>query len=307
MLTRIGALALLSMGLALIVGAGSQALPEGARTQARDVAAQVRTAASDVAVRARGVVGLASLARVMPEVPLRAVAAPGHARLTERSTTDLTDCSASIEYTPEPDQGSRHLVADAGLHWWGWAPEGDAPRPTILLLHGAGRTGESMVDMWRETAEAKGLVLVAPNLDAIDGWDAGIPDPRALLVALDAAAEIYPVDRTRVVLFGHSRGGMAAQTIANRYDGPWRAVAVHAGTVPPDYLVPAGAGVPIRHYLGSVDRTFPFGLAQDSARRAAEMGHPFDLIRLEGHSHWFYGTGEAIAADAWTWLAARLD
>ncbi|CTQ49805.1 hypothetical protein [Jannaschia donghaensis] len=45
-----------------------------------------------------------------------------------------------------------------------------------------------------------------------------------------------------------------------------------------------------------------WGPGRDSAAALASAGHPFDLVRLEGHSHWFYESGEAIAADAWKWM-----
>lgn len=160
-----------------------------------------------------------------------------------------------------------------------------------------------MIDMWHEVAEAQDIVLIAPDLSGVAGWDKGLPDPRAVGAMLAQAQQIYAADPAQMFLFGHSRGGIAAQVWANRTAAPWQAVAVHAGTLPADAVGPAPRPVPIRHYLGSVDRTFPFGPARDGAAAMAQAGHPFDLVRLEGHNHWFYNTGEAIAADAWDWMA----
>ncbi|MEM9794898.1 MAG: hypothetical protein AAF919_00300 [Pseudomonadota bacterium] len=227
------------------------------------------------------------------------------ARFVETGTATLTRFEAGAEYVPEPDQGTLHR-GPGGLVWWGWGPTGDTRRPTVVLLHGPGRTGESMVDMWRETAERQGLVIVAPNLGNLPGWEFGRPDPRAVAIALDAAAEIYPVDKGRVALFGHSRGAIAAQVLANQYSGPWKAVAVHGGTLPLNYVAPAARPLPIRHYLGSVDQSFPYATALESGAALADAGHPFELVRLHGHDHWFYEAGEDIAAHAWGWLETQI-
>ena len=65
---------------------------------------------------------------------------------------DLGHQGQFVDYVPEPDQGVRH-VTEAGTVWWGWGPAGSEPRPLVVLFHGSNRTGESMVDLWREVAE----------------------------------------------------------------------------------------------------------------------------------------------------------
>ena len=239
-------------------------------------------------------------------VPRPAAATP--APLTELTRSHLTERHADIDpdWAPDPAQGTRR-VTPRGHAWWGAGPTEGAPRPVVLLLHGAGRDGRSLIDMWHETAEAQGLILVAPDYGDRPESPEGLYDPAVALDALAHAATLHPVDGDRIVVFGHSRGGIAAQLWANRVAGPWRAVAVHAGTLPADLPRPVADGVPVRHYLGSADATFPFLEGRASARAMAAAGHPFELVRLEGHSHWLYATGEAIAADAWTWLAARIE
>ena len=235
--------------------------------------------------------------------PLPPADAPVPARLAESSRSDLTVPAHNANaYVPEPGQGTR-FATGAGTVWWGWGPPGDGPHPAVILLHGGGkRTGESMVDMWREAAERQGVVLVAPDMGRVEGWSEGDVAPEVLLDALADADARYGIDPDRVGLFGHSRGGIVAQVLANRHEGPWRAVAVHAGTVPAAAMRPVAKAVPIRHYIGSRDRTFPYAEARRSAEAIAAKGHPYDLVRLEGHDHWFYAGGEGIAAEAWAWL-----
>ncbi|PWJ22372.1 alpha/beta hydrolase family protein [Jannaschia seohaensis] len=238
-------------------------------------------------------------------VTLDAPATARPARLTETSRADLTNYSTEDAYAPDPTQGTRHRT-ETGVVWWGGGPEGGASRPAILLLHDAGQTGHSMVDMWHEVALAEGLVLVAPDFP--DNADTPyIYDPRAAFEALAHAATLYPVDMERIAIFGHSRGGQAAQLWVNRLDGPWKAAAAHAGTLSPSVVQRVAEGVPIAHFLGSVDRVFPFAPARESAQILAQAGHPTDLIRLDGHNHWFYETGEAISAAAWRWMGPHLD
>lgn len=247
---------------------------------------------------------------VAEEIPLlstpTATAVPTPRTFREVSRTDLTSFAQSHDYSPDPTQGTLHRT-DTGIAWWGAGPSDGALRPVVVLLHGAGRNGRSMIDMWHEVAMKEGLVLIALDFDKVPGWNTGVPDPRAVLTALDHATTLYRADPDRVVMFGHSRGAIAAQIWVNRYAGPWKALAVHAGTLEAQHVIPVQAGVPVRHYLGSVDGTFPFGPARDSGAAMAKAGHPFELIRLEGHNHWFYERGEDIAADAWAWLAQQID
>ncbi|SFI94651.1 alpha/beta hydrolase family protein [Jannaschia pohangensis] len=229
---------------------------------------------------------------------------PTARRFTQSATTDLTSFTVDTDYRPDPTQGERYRTEN-GTAWWGAAPSGPGPHPVVFLMHGAGRDGHSMIDMWYETAMEHGIVLVAPDFDSVPGWNTSFPDPRSASDVLDHAATMHDIDPDRIYLFGHSRGAIGAQVWANRFEGPWRAVAVHAGTLTARNVGPVENGLPIRHYLGSSDRIFPFGEAIEGGAAMAAAGHPFELVRLEGHNHWFYERGEDIAAHAWQWLARQ--
>lgn len=47
--------------------------------------------------------------------------------------------------------------------WYEFAPVSEAKLPLIILLHGAGRDGLSMLQMWEETARHHRIALLAPN------------------------------------------------------------------------------------------------------------------------------------------------
>ena len=235
----------------------------------------------------------------------RAAPAP----MIERARTDLTVLprpeGAARRYAPQPGQGDGFRTR-SGLRWWGAAPERADAMPAVLLLHAEGQDGRSMIDMWHEVAMTEGLILIAPDLvvarDGVRPYDA-----RIAAEALAQARDIYRIDGARVALFGHGAGAAAAQLWANRIDGPWRAVAAHGATVPTDLPQPVERGAPLRLYLGGAHPGEPMGRALARMTALARAGHAVELIRMRGHDDWFYDVGERVAADAWPWLAARMD
>jgi pimeloyl-ACP methyl ester carboxylesterase len=105
-------------------------------------------------------------------------------------------------------------------------PEGlaaDAPRPLVLALHGAGGSENLFFDGYgagavvRE-AGRRGWIVAAPRSA---GFGAA---PTAAIV--DELARLYPVDRDRVFLVGHSMGAMQATAAAGA--GPSRYAGVAA-------------------------------------------------------------------------------
>lgn len=226
------------------------------------------------------------------------------ATLTVSERPDLRpDMPASLSYTPDVTGAESFRILDGVTprRWWGYAPDDlSGPAPLILLFHGAGRDGLSMIDMWQAVADENGLVLVA--IDDINGAPGEIPDGGFLQQVIEAASAAYPIDRDRMFLFGHSAGAVTAQLVANRVIGPWRGAAVHAGYVNPAQLLRIDDAPPVRHYLGTSDNIFDVEGARISADYMARAGHDFDLILIPGHTHWFYEGGPDFAADAWAWF-----
>lgn len=184
-----------------------------------------------------------------------------------------------------------------------FVPSGaDGPRRSLLLLHGAQRTGQSMLDMWRAAADRSGMVLIAP--DALgEGWSPETDPPQLLIEALNAAAGRVALAPDGVAMFGHSSGGMLAQLYGNRLAGPWRAVATHGAALPAASLQnPAAAPVPMRLYIGAGDHLFP---PRQTAEALAAAGHPAEMIVITGHTHWYYTMGPWIADDCLDWMAGH--
>jgi predicted esterase len=280
---------LVTVGAAFLFALGIVVAPVLPSLQ--EAAGSVRPAA---AARAAGVT-----------VPPVAVTEPGHFEVIERR--DLRPLlPRSFEYEPPLLGGVTTQSTPDGVfprRWQHYVPPsaGDGPSPVIVLFHGANRDGRSMIHMWKSVADAEGLVLIGLNQPA-GGWRGDDPDGTYIHAVLDHADALHPIDRDRMFLSGHSAGAIMAQVVANRVHGPWRAVAVHAGTVNPGWLSRIADAPPVRHYLGAEDHIFGTEDAIAAGRLAAQAGHDHELVLIPGHTHWFYVGGPLFAADAWTWF-----
>lgn len=96
-----------------------------------------------------------------------------------------------------------------------FVPEGsssDKPMPLVLALHGAVFDEDTWFDGYgggliRSLCSTRGWMLAAPRCD-------GHEDSRSVRAIVDALAERWPIDRERVFLVGHSRGGTSALNAA---------------------------------------------------------------------------------------------
>lgn len=223
------------------------------------------------------------------------------ARLTERQRSDLTPPRPrTLDYVSPSDLGSHHRIFVGFQPRSYVALSGQKPGgPMVVLLHGTGRDGRAMLDMWKDTPRSHGLTLVAPNGPNAD-W--GPDDARLLVAAVKDAQTRYDTDPERVFLFGHSAGAMAAQLYANRFVGPWAAVATHGGYISPVVLQPVADGAPVRLYLGSSDQLFNPSEARETAKTLAAMGHPSEFHLIPEHGHWYYEIGPRLAAETADWF-----
>src|SRR6056297_2719958 len=239
-----------------------------------------------------------------PEPPAATAGAPlGPGTLTERKRGLLTPAiPPQYHYAPSAEitrASPRHRTA--GLTWRSLVPAGDAPAPVVVVLHGAGRDGLSMLEMWQRVGRTRSVVLVAPEAPG-STWAEGDLDAGRIAAMLDEVAGMRAIDRGRVYLFGHSDGARLAAALLNRGIGPWQAAALHAGYGPAaSYRRNPSAG-PLRLYLGERDHIFSVEGARASAAALAAAGHDTELHLIPGHTHWFYEIGPELAADAWRWF-----
>lgn len=209
---------------------------------------------------------------------------------------------SDVSYSAPPFRALRQGIvhADRARTYYLYAPEGigRAPRPAIVLLHGARRTGRSMIDIWRATADRHGAILVAPDSLGLT-WRPSDDDPAFFLSVLQDANAKAPIDGSRVYLFGHSAGAILATLYANRVPMRWRGVATHAGVLDGSSVAAADVAPPMRHYLGTQDHLFPRQAAEETATALAEAGHQVELVLIEGHTHWYYVIGPYLSEEIW--------
>ena len=91
-----------------------------------------------------------------------------------------------------------------------------APRPLLLLLHGAGGSGMRILARMQSEIALPGIVIAAPDSRG-PTWDivrggAG-PDVRFIDGALRAVFGRYAIDRKRIAVAGHSDGASYALTL----------------------------------------------------------------------------------------------
>src|SRR5437764_9089794 len=64
--------------------------------------------------------------------------------------------------------------------------------PLVLLLHGSGRDGLSLMDKWKELGAKEGFIVVAPDALGSQGWNAPLDGPDFLHDLLSELKSKYP-------------------------------------------------------------------------------------------------------------------
>ncbi|WP_229802004.1 alpha/beta hydrolase [Paramylibacter ulvae] len=182
--------------------------------------------------------------------------------------------------------------------WRGFGKRSDTPKPAILLLHGAKRTGVSMLDMWQGVSRLNDVVLIAPDSFGAS-WSREYDTEEFFAHVLEEADEKYGIDPDRIYLFGHSAGAIHAQEIANGGTLKWAGVGAHAGTPYWRNFTPRTDAAPVQIFLGSRDHNFPMGQALASAQKLAENGHDVYFTEIPNHTHWYYIIGHKISEETW--------
>ena len=178
--------------------------------------------------------------------------------------------------------------------------------PLILALHGYGGNSfqhTAYFGLTKLVSDGE-AIMIAPDglVDSINKqfWNADPaccdfggknPDDVAYLgKLLDDVIDAYPVDKSRVVVIGHSNGGYMAYRMACDRADVITAIAGLAGAASsnPAACVPAHS-VNILHMHGTVDDTVPYSEAsveqwagKDGCTAALTAGATMDLVSVDG-------------------------
>lgn len=182
------------------------------------------------------------------------------------------------------------------------AEAGDAPRPLLVLLHGAGGTGAGILRHLGAAASDAGLVVLAPDSrrgtwDAIRG-DFG-PDVRFLNSALERVFARTAIDPQRIAIGGFSDGASYAISLGLINGDLFRRIAAFS----PGFFTPGQPQGRPRLFLshGTADEVLP---VERCSRRIVPV------LKQQGYEvtyREFTGGHEvplAIATEGMRWAAA---
>ncbi|MCB9882089.1 MAG: hypothetical protein H6834_09885 [Planctomycetes bacterium] len=229
---------------------------------------------------------------------------------------------ASLRTTPPPNQTLRRgrvhrfdpvlHVADQGektpIHVYvpaSYDPAREAP--LVIAFHGTGGSGEGLPLMWREVADALGMIVAAPSeVGPNDGYHFSDRERESALETIRFLKRAFPIDDRRIHLTGISRGGHLAWDLALRYPNRWASIAPMIGG--PRLNIAEGQNnlrffenvleLPIRDLQGARDDPrlifnlkLAFRKLEEAGARDARLvlfedrGHSFDLAAVDWKAH----------------------
>lgn len=179
------------------------------------------------------------------------------------------------------------------------------PAPVLVLLHGSGRNGLSLVEKWKELAGREGIILAGPDAANSSGWSLPGDGPDFLHDLVESLKSKYPVNPRRVYLFGHSAGATFALYMSLFESEYFAATAIHAGALNKDdsALIDYGKRkIPIAIYVGTKDPFFPLPAVRATRDVLNARGFTVELTEMPGHDHWYYDLAPKINGGAWEFL-----
>ena len=178
--------------------------------------------------------------------------------------------------------------------------------PLLVLLHGSGSDGRSMLHEWTQLADSEGIVLVAPNATSLAGWRVREDGPAFLRDVVETVATQVNVNRRRVYLFGFSAGAVHALTIGAIESEYFAALAVFAGSwrdrESSVALKFARRRIPVGLFIGDIDPLFSMNSVHATKAAFEKAGHPVMLKVLPRQGHIYAAISTRVNREAWDFL-----
>ena len=187
-------------------------------------------------------------------------------------------------------------------------PTAPASAPLIVLLHGSGRDGSSLIDPWKKLAETEGIVLLAPDAQNSQGWDVPGDGPEPLCSLVDHLRQSLPViNARRMYMFGHSAGAVFVLFMAMLESDYFAAGALHAGAWRSHdefaSVETLGRKIPLALTVGDSDRFFPVADVEATAEALRKVGVPAQVKVIPSHDHNYYVISSKV--NDWAWAALK--
>lgn len=190
-----------------------------------------------------------------------------------------------------------------------FVPQTPAPAegfPLLVLLHGSGRDGSSLVDRWKNLAAREGFLLAGPNAANSAYWNALTDGPDLLYAIVERLKKEHPVNPRRVYLFGHSAGAVFAIGMAAWESEYFAAAALHAGAFRSQAEAQAVGGlkrpIPLAMYSGTDDPFFPIANVRVTADVLRRAGVRVSLTEIPRHDHNYYVIASKLNESIWTFF-----
>jgi poly(3-hydroxybutyrate) depolymerase len=178
------------------------------------------------------------------------------------------------------------------------------PAPLIVLLHGSGRNGFSLVEKWKDLAAKEGIIVVGPDSLNPSVWSSPVDGPDSLRDLVEHIKSKHTINPRRVYLFGHSGGAVFALYMSLLESQYFAATAIHAGAIAKNdpAIAFAKRKTPIAIFVGTKDRFFPLEDVRRTRDDLNKQGFAVELTEMPGHDHWYYDLAPKINQNAWEFL-----
>ena len=178
--------------------------------------------------------------------------------------------------------------------------------PLVVLLHGSGRNGLSLVERWKDLANSEGFIIVGPDSSNGQSWRMPQDGPEFIYELVEMLIKKYPIAPERLYLFGHSAGAVFALDLGMLESEYFAAVAVHAGAwrTDQDYQFIEGAKrkTPIRITVGDRDSFFPLESVRRTEKALKTRGFEVVISIITDHTHNYYEIAPDVNRDSWRFL-----
>jgi poly(3-hydroxybutyrate) depolymerase len=183
-----------------------------------------------------------------------------------------------------------------------------SPAPLVVLLHGSGRNGLSLVEKWKELAKKEGVIIAGPDALNSQGWRIPEDGPDFIHELVEALKAKHPISPRRVYLFGHSAGAGQALYLSLFESEYFAATAVHAGALREQdgpVIEQARRKIPIAIFVGTKDQLVPLSIVRATRDALNTRGFKSELTEIKDHTHWYYDRAPEINQSAWDFLKAH--